>query len=81
MTWDAASRTPLLPISPSRDPECSRVADGVAGSMGHDQGPDNHEGAEAEQRHDLVGGVGLEAAVGNSEDDRKDQADDLDRQH
>jgi hypothetical protein len=26
MTWDAASRTPLPPISPSSDPGCSRFA-------------------------------------------------------
>jgi hypothetical protein len=52
-------------------------ADGVVGSVGHDQSPDAHEGAEAHQQHRLVGRVLLEAAVGDREDDPDDQADDV----
>jgi hypothetical protein len=56
-------------------------ANGVAGSMGHDPGPYDHEGTEAHKQHDLVGRVLLEGAVGDREDNPKDHADDEDRQH
>ena len=43
-------------------------ADGVAGSMGHDQGPDDHEGSKARHQHDEAGGILLEGAVGDREE-------------
>jgi hypothetical protein len=49
--------------------------------MGHDQGPDNHEGTEAQHQCDLVGGVGLEGPVGDREEEPQDQAGDEDAQH
>src|SRR5215216_5929657 len=56
-------------------------ADGVSGSVGDDQGPDSHEGTEAQKQQDLVNGILLEGSIGDREDCREDHADDEDRQH
>jgi len=56
-----------------------RRQDGVTGTVGHNQGADDHE-RRIRQRH---GNRSIEdkAAVGDPEDDPKDHADDKDRQH
>jgi hypothetical protein len=53
--------------------------DGVAGSMGHDQGADHHEGAKAQRQAREADGV--QRVVGDRQDGCQDDADDEDRQH
>jgi hypothetical protein len=66
---------------PSRRLVREDPADGIAGPVGHDQGPDDHEGTEAQEQQELVADVLLEGPVGDREEEPNDQADDDDRQH
>jgi hypothetical protein len=80
MAWRAYS-SPSGPGDGQQGDGREHPADGVAGSVGDDQGPDHHERAQGQQqRHRVAEGSEGEAAVGHREPDQAGHADGEDGQ-